>query len=155
LVCKQKRHGARGAAQHDGKVESSFIFGKMIVIGDNMMRLVGIMVEISIRNDMVEFVYILIMCHRIYDVMGLHLYVLGDVVNFLFVISYCTSPFIDVTKGVVTYKSSSFHQLYVPCPHTACVCTLSGPLQLVCTSETRVYEAPRLFSSRSSTLSKV
>jgi hypothetical protein len=35
------------------------------------------------------------MCHRIYDVMGLHLYVLGDVVNFLFVISYCTSPFIE------------------------------------------------------------
>jgi hypothetical protein len=52
---------------------------------------------------LVEFVYILIMCHRIYDVMGLHLYVLGDVVNFLFVISYCTSSFIDVTKGVVTY----------------------------------------------------
>ena len=77
----------------------------MIVIGDNMMRLVGIMVAISIRNDMVEFVYILIMCHRIYDVMGLHLYVLGDVVNFLFVISYCTSPFIDVTKGVVTGSS--------------------------------------------------
>jgi hypothetical protein len=28
----------------NGKVESSFIFGKIIVIGDNMMRLVGIMV---------------------------------------------------------------------------------------------------------------
>ena len=78
----------------------------MIVIGDNMMRLVGIMVKISIRNDMVDFVYILIMCHRIYDVMGLHLYVLGDVVNFLFVISYCTSSFIDVTKGVVTTFSA-------------------------------------------------
>jgi hypothetical protein len=55
LVGKQKRHGAREAAQHEGrlrsgrvarydfngKVESSFIFGKIIVIGDNMMRLVG------------------------------------------------------------------------------------------------------------------
>jgi hypothetical protein len=58
LVGKQKRHGAREAAQREGrlqagewqrydfngKVESSFIFGKIIVIGDNMMRLVGIMV---------------------------------------------------------------------------------------------------------------
>ena len=106
-----ERHSTRDVSEagvwprydFNGKVEGSFIFGKMIVIGDNMMRSVGIMVKISIRNDMVEFVYILIMCHRIYDVMGLHLYVLGDVVNFLFVISYCTSPFIDVTKGVVTY----------------------------------------------------
>jgi hypothetical protein len=106
-----ERHSTRDVSEagvwpryeFNGKVESSFIFGKMIVIGDNMLRLFGIIVEISIRNELVEFVYILIMCHRIYDVMGLHLYVLGDVVNFLFVISYCTSPFIDVTKGVVTY----------------------------------------------------
>ena len=28
----------------NGKVGSNFIFGKIIVIGDNMMRLVGIMV---------------------------------------------------------------------------------------------------------------
>jgi hypothetical protein len=47
-----KRHSARDVSEagewqwydFNGKVESSFIFGKIIVIGDNMMRLVGIMV---------------------------------------------------------------------------------------------------------------
>jgi hypothetical protein len=47
-----KRHSARDVSEagewqrydFNGEVESSFIFGKIIVIGDNMMRLVGIMV---------------------------------------------------------------------------------------------------------------
>jgi hypothetical protein len=47
-----KRHSSRDVSEvgewqrydFNGKVESSFIFGKIIVIGDNMMRLVGIMV---------------------------------------------------------------------------------------------------------------
>ena len=47
-----KRHIARDVSEagewqrydFNGKVESSFIFGKIIVIGDNMMRLVGIIV---------------------------------------------------------------------------------------------------------------
>jgi hypothetical protein len=51
-----------------------------------MMRLVGIIFAISFRNDIVEFVYILIMCHLSYDVMCFCIvYELGDVVNFLFV----------------------------------------------------------------------
>jgi hypothetical protein len=72
-----KRHSARDVSEagewqrydFNGKVERSFIFGKITVIGDNMMRLVGIMVCDSFRNDIVEFVYILIMCHLSYDVM--------------------------------------------------------------------------------------
>ena len=47
-----KRHSARDVSEvgewqrydFNGKVENSFIFGKIIVIGDNMMRLVGIRV---------------------------------------------------------------------------------------------------------------
>jgi len=47
-----KRHSTRDVSEagewqqygFNGEVESSFIFGKIIVIGDNMMRLVGIMV---------------------------------------------------------------------------------------------------------------
>ena len=47
-----ERHSTRDVSEagvwprydFNGKLEGSFIFGKMIVIGDNMMRLVGIMV---------------------------------------------------------------------------------------------------------------
>jgi hypothetical protein len=47
-----KRHSMRDVSEagewqrydFNGEVESSFIFGKIIVIGDNMMRLVGIIV---------------------------------------------------------------------------------------------------------------
>ena len=46
-----------------------FIIWKIIVIGENMMRLLALYIAISFSNDIVEFVYILIMRHLSYDVM--------------------------------------------------------------------------------------
>jgi hypothetical protein len=64
---------------------------------------------ISFSNDIVEFVYILIMCHFSYDVMCFCIdmnYVML-LISYFFKkkkkkkkkISYCTSLFIDITKG--------------------------------------------------------
>jgi hypothetical protein len=72
-----KRHSTRDVSEagvwprydFNGKVESLFYIRQIIVIGDNMMRLLALYFAISFRNDIVEFVYILIMCHLSYDVM--------------------------------------------------------------------------------------
>ena len=46
-----------------------FYIRQFIVIGDITMRLLALYFAISFSHDIVEFVYIVIMCHLGYDVM--------------------------------------------------------------------------------------